>query len=307
MLTGGLGNQLFQLAFGLSATRDKLVLDSLSGNPRVSKSGCADILDYTLPDKVTTSTKKQSRFISRVVGYNLRNGILRKRLNRTRIFNIFLSMISSTILSIYFREVLGLISANGVGYDGSLNKIHKNRYLVGYFQSYKWLSPETKNMMRALELKSPSLEFTQLLETIASQNPIIIHLRLGDYLQEPKFGTPSIKYYEDGLNLLLESLPARSIFGFSDQPDLAKDFFAYSKFSDQITWVDDSQLSSCESLELMRCGSAYVIANSTFSWWAATLCRNENPQVVSPQPWFKSLEEPRLLCPENWIRIKAYY
>jgi uncharacterized membrane protein SpoIIM required for sporulation len=47
-----------------------------------------------------------------------------------------------------------------------------------------------------------------------------------------------------------------------------------------------------------------IISNSTFSWWAAWLIKEENAVIVAPEIWNKASPEfTNLLIPNNWIRI----
>lgn len=48
----------------------------------------------------------------------------------------------------------------------------------------------------------------------------------------------------------------------------------------------------------------YIISNSTFSWWAQYLSRNENKVVIAPSKWFNEGYgiEPDLYDKE-WILI----
>jgi hypothetical protein len=55
----------------------------------------------------------------------------------------------------------------------------------------------------------------------------------------------------------------------------------------------------------MRYFSGYVISNSTFAWWAAFLRHNQEVPVYAPDPWFKMINDPKMLIPENWNKVSS--
>jgi hypothetical protein len=59
-----------------------------------------------------------------------------------------------------------------------------------------------------------------------------------------------------------------------------------------------------ESLVLMSLSKVIIIANSSFSWWAAKTGTGKE-MVIAPKPWFRNLENPSSLIPDLWIQIKS--
>lgn len=306
-LTGGLGNQLFQLAHGLSVTRGQLLIDPIHGHPRNSKSGVPDLLEFTLPSNTAVCTNAYSNFISRVLGYNLRLGIIPNKVEKIKAFKFFVNLVSSGVTSLHYRRKLKVRIATGVGFDPNLDSYATGKIIIGYFQSFMWLrDDDVKTRMQSIRPRNPSNRFLQLLSEISAEPTLILHVRLGDYLNEPAFGTPDLKYFQEGLTRLRDELGNLRVWAFSDQPELAQ-LLLETEVWMNLSWVDDEGLTSSETLELMRQGAGFLMANSTFSWWAAMLRHNESAPVIAPTPWFKEMEEPYLLIPPEWIRLAAYY
>lgn len=76
-LTGGLGNQLFQFAAGLSLQPDLLKIEPLLGRPRLNSSGIPEIYSFSHPQLVQLNYKetRPNRFVAKVAGFILRNGV----------------------------------------------------------------------------------------------------------------------------------------------------------------------------------------------------------------------------------------
>jgi hypothetical protein len=62
--------------------------------------------------------------------------------------------------------------------------------------------------------------------------------------------------------------------------------------------------SAAESLVLLSFCRTKAIANSTFSFWAAAL-GDSSATVYAPQPWYKGIEDPDGLLPNNWHRVQS--
>ena len=305
-LTGGLGNQLFQLSFGMAVTDGELLLDLNLGAPRRNSKGLPDLMDFELPSNVNPLVSKYSRFISRLVGYNLRIGVVPRKIEKARFYLFVIKMISSVLISLHYKRWLTLYVSQGVGHSTQQITKMKNKLIVGYFQNSGWLNHQNvRIVMASLSIKEPSPEYVKLLEKIRSEPTTIVHIRLGDYLQEPNFGIPNKNYLESALKLIQQSTGENRVWGFSDEPDKARALLP-SVNKREIFWLPSNLLNTAETFSLMREGNGYIIANSTFSWWAAALRYNRGSQVVCPEPWFAGMEEPSDLVPLEWTRIKAY-
>ena len=73
------------------------------------------------------------------------------------------------------------------------------------------------------------------------------------------------------------------------------------------TWVDPKDLpDDAEALILMSKARNFIIANSTFSWWAAMLS-NSKGVVVAPEKWYRNMDDPNDLLPHEWCTIPSYW
>jgi hypothetical protein len=58
----------------------------------------------------------------------------------------------------------------------------------------------------------------------------------------------------------------------------------------------------------MSCCDHNIIANSSYSWWAAYFNNNSNKIVCYPDKWFGpqlSNHDTKDLCPTTWNKIKS--
>jgi hypothetical protein len=297
-LTGGLGNQLFQLAGATWLSPCKLTLVTRFGVPRTTE-GIPDVFYYKLPSHVELENAPEDPILFRkTVGYLLRMGVSPRSLEKNKYIRLFITFVARILLSLRLKQSLEVYVAKGVGF--SQLKTTKNRVmLIGYFQTRTYLeSNHVENLFRSLELHSKP-EILVKHESLANvETPLVVHVRLGDYRLESNFGILSKDYYKCIQNMW-NSGTYRKIWLFSDEPSAAIEFIPES-FRRYVRVINDSNENPATTLELMRLGNGYVIANSSLSWWGAKLSRTENPVVIAPTPWFKSMSEPEKLIPKEW-------
>jgi hypothetical protein len=304
LLMGGLGNQLFQFAAArYVADGGHITFESKLGNPRKNLQGRPELMSLLSETEYSLGGElKTSKFVQKIINYAIRKsaapGTSRKFI-RTLEFLILLG------LKIQNPSLKSVYISPGLGLDTGINSSISPTFLIGYFQSRLMLDDkEVLSRMMDLSVQEPSRDFLEYESQIREVKPLVIHVRLGDYLLEPSFGIPSVGYLESGLKYLVTKTKVEGIWLFSDDPQKATSLIP-GEFQSKVFVVDNPGLSAAESLQLMRYGRGYLIANSTFSWWAAQLRFDRNAPVVAPRPWFKSGNHSLELIPSDWVQLDS--
>jgi Glycosyl transferase family 11 len=193
-------------------------------------------------------------------------------------------------------------------FDPQLFELGSNSLIDGYFQSEKYFSTISDQLRKAFSFNVHLLnEKSKLLKEKISVNTVGIHVRRGDYVSKPDInnthGTCSVNYYREALDLLDENKIDQIII-FSDDPEWVH---ANLKFRYPTTIVDwNIGGEAWQDMFLLSLCHHFIIANSSFSWWAAWLSSYSDKVVVAPAQWFKDKEKNYFtqdLLPESWIRI----
>lgn len=304
-LTGGLGNQLFQLSAALAIARgDEIVIEWINCRPRLNQSLEAEIRDIVLPPNVRFQNRHRFQGLSsKAIGYLLRTGVNPTRIEKNEFIRSLTSFLASLINIQTFKRFIQINVNQGVGfYPQERKNYHKSRHLVGYFQTYKWLEHLDYNAVPSMfTVRDKSAQLEELIRIAAIEEPLVVHMRFGDYRLEDSFGLLKPKYYRESIRELWGSGRYKSIWVFSDEIGVAEEYLSGTDFV-PIRFISDVGKSSAQTLQAMRLGKGYVIGNSSFSWWAAKLSNNQDALVVAPTPWFIGQEEPADLIPLNWIR-----
>jgi hypothetical protein len=193
-------------------------------------------------------------------------------------------------------------------YDPSINSIEQGTTLLGYFQSWRYF-PNVGDELRAriTNLTAPSQWYLDTAKAIGdSKGSIILNLRRGDYRQpdlQLVHGLATRAYYERGLGLLRAQGYNGPVFVFSDEVDVAMD--ELSGIDPQLEPIDPPPgTHPLEILLAMSRADSMVMANSSFSWWAAWLGDRPDRLVIGPRPWFTDtrIDDRDLLLP-GWLTL----
>ena len=304
-LTGGLGNQLFQLAAALQFKKNrKLEIDLVTAKPRLNSQGVAELLSLKLPVDIKFLEQNQGRVTQKIFGFNLRSGYAPYSIEKAKFFQILRNSISSLILTFTLRKTFKIRPAKNLGFDSAIVTSKRSEILIGYFQTYHYAD-------RILEIKDQIFtnvsvrEYRKYTELAKIELPLLVHIRLTDYRLEQKFGCPSFHYYDQAIRTLWKLGTYKNIWLFSDEPQSALD--RIPEHLKSVTRIIQSEnLESADTLRIMTTCKGFVIANSTFSWWGAYLRDDPDAPVIAPSPWFKEMSEPKDLIPKSWTRMSAF-
>jgi hypothetical protein len=302
---GGLGNQLFQYAFALELserTQSVVKLDPNFLSIRRDDLGNLDLEKYALNPKIQIEpTRRTPLILRKILGFALR--IHLQPGNRLHEFYCMVTrLISTVVTSLHFKKLEIVHISRDNGYAEPEFFIGDS-FFVGYFQSYRYLQ-SLKSDISELTLTSEarSGEIDEFLKSAVNDFALAVHIRLTDYRNEPNFGVLSEKYYSNAIAYHFEKYEYTRIWLFSDEPEIAFEFIPV-QYHHLIINVSQLVSSTVGTLEVMRMAKGFVIANSSFSWWAAHLSREKTSLVTYPSPWFANMAEPRDLIPPRWHSI----
>lgn len=292
-ITGGIGNQLFQYAFMRSLSI------KLNQKFKLDLSWYRDYHKFEKTNDPNAATKREYLLDKFNIKENLLNPVylsISYRLNNSSISNKILKYPP-------FRYFSYSIVAES---DFNINKIQglHNIYLTGFWQNSDLFEEFSDLIKEEFALKNKlSAENKILLKNIESTNSVAVHIRRGDLLSRPvavaEQPSSSEQYYYNAINKIKGKVEKPKIFIFSDDINWVKN---NHKFDIPITYVDNDG-PDFEHFKLMCNCKHQIIANSTFSWWAAWLNNYQEKIVISPKWWYRDpiKNESIIRIPENWI------
>lgn len=133
-------------------------------------------------------------------------------------------------------------------------------------------------------------------------NSVSIHIRRGDYemdeaVRQKHGGICTVRYYQESMVYMQGKIGGDCVFYlFSDDPLWVMEKL-YTPDRLVIDWNKGDE--SWQDMLLMSACSHHIIANSSFSWWAAWLGDYEGKIVAAPSKWYNDDVAPYIL-PESW-------
>ncbi|WP_272003676.1 alpha-1,2-fucosyltransferase [Roseovarius sp. ZX-A-9] len=193
----------------------------------------------------------------------------------------------------------------GLGFDPAFFDLMPGTYLHGYWQSARYFAPIAAQLRDDLRFTTSfDAENADMATQIAAAPlPVALHVRRGDYVAGDSYAACPPDYYRRAVRHIAETADAPlTCFVFSNDPSWARDNLALGQET-VIVDINDETTGHFDMALMARC-THNIIANSTFSWWAAWLNPHPTKTVIAPKDWFAKdkLSNPDL-CPQDWLRL----
>ena len=296
-ITGGLGNQMFQYAFALA-------------------------LQYRHPEeKVYIDTQHyHTIFFKKFKGINLHNGYeIDKVFPKAKlpiagfwqlakisywIPNYVLSRIGRKLLPLRKTEYMPPYSMNYT-FDKEALERKGDCYYEGYWQSVHHFTDIKNELQRVYSHPEPNEYNAGLIKEIERTESVGIHVRRGDYLNEPEFrGICGVEYYQKAIKDVLSDGKKHTFFIFSNDMQWCRENLDPLMAGHDLLFVTGNNgKQSCWDMFLMTHCKDLIIANSSFSWWGAFLNKNVE-RVYAPKPWLNR-ECAIDVYEDHWIKIEC--
>lgn len=294
-VSGGLGNQMFQYAFGKSISIMKNIpfildykyFDLKPNDNAIIRPNELDVFEL----KAISANKEILNRYDDSIMFKI-NYILNKYLNFPILFKS--NRINETINS--------LLNINEL-------KNLENLFFSGYWQSEKYFKNIEDIIRNDFKFKKKLFgKNSALKKVIQNSNSVSIHIRRGDYVNNPSVfkthGVCSIEYFRQAVALIKEHVNNPFFYIFSDDFEWVKqNDFGTSNYK----FIDyNNGKSSYIDMQLMSNCKHNIIANSSFSWWGAWLNSNPEKIVITPKQWFANEQlnfRSENIVPKSWKRI----
>lgn len=284
LLQGGLGNQMFQYAFGIS----------------LRKSGKEVVFDVSNYENYALHNGYELKYIFDIDERfaNKEQVQLYKKNDKSILQKIRYKLFGRKYRLFYEQKVSKHFHFNPHRFI-----YNKDNFCIhGYWQSEKFFINAKKEVLDVFTFRTFTDEKNiEMLNQIKACNAVSIHVRRGDYINNPNFdGVCSEEYYIEAMKYIDAEVDDPIYFIFSDDIDWCKGFFK----KENIVFIDFNRgTESYKDMQLMSACQHNILANSSFSWWSTYLNPNEEKITIAPIKWFNEEYNIEDIYPEQWIKL----
>lgn len=259
-ICAGMGNQMFQYAFGYAYKKKYNVLLKYD----LYYAGARKDRQYKLNN---FNIGKLKMFVPQFIDVFInvmKNPVRQYDRSRRYIRNIF---------KYKYIEEEDCYNFDTCYYDIDESKI----YLKGLWQSWKYFDEYYNDIKQQLTYKGVlSKKALKYITEMSNNESVAVHIRRTDYIEGGRDNTISLSYYYKAIDFFKEKKDNYIFYFFSDDKEFVKNSFNDTNYK-LVSGIDD-----IEEFECMRACKNHIIANSSFSWWATYLSENKGGNVIAP-------------------------
>jgi len=180
-------------------------------------------------------------------------------------------------------------------------------YIEGIYFDFQYWDYINLELGIQLNLRKPSLWFDEMVSAAQISEPIMIHIRRGDYQDSAKtYGLLSVAYYREAIIQIFAQHGTRPIWIFSDDIGLVKQEWQ-NIHNLEIKYVEEPVgTDPAEILILLSKGKFLITGNSTFSLWAAKI-NFGRMKTIFPFPFYRSEPNLESIYPEGAILMNSVW
>jgi hypothetical protein len=265
-IKGGLGNQLYCYAAArrLSLKNNvQLIIDDVSGFKRDYQYQRKYMLDnFNIPCKIATPFERLEPF------ERIRRGVLKKSSN----FKVF--------------ENKKYIEQEFDDYDSRLLnvKLSQDTYIDGLWQSENYFKDIKSILLEDLAITPPSdSKNLEIEKEIQNSESVAVHIRWFETAENSDSNT-NTTYYTKAIEIMENMIDNAHYFIFSDNIEAVKKNIDFS--NKKVIFINNNirEEDAIWDFWLMSQCKHFILANSTFSWWAAWLSQTSiDKKVIFPR------------------------
>lgn len=298
-LSDGLGNQMFQYAFGRQLQeyyQTSLLLET--ARYRSGEQRKVGLQNLSLP-------LNQDRHAGRICRFAtpFENMAYAGYARAARAFAEKCLKIPSTGRDGYSRMIrLGLyMTQDSIRYYPFEKSAAPVIFVRGFFQSEKYFHDIAPAIRRELRVKEAGSGTVRLLgERMAVENSVCVHIRRGDYIGHPKFDVCGEAYYRRAVEAVCARVAHPALYVFSNTGEDLSWIRGHYDFLADAHFVREGS-SEFDDLYLMYHCRHHIISNSTFSWWGAYLKEGDG-LTLCPSRW-NNTDQVQDIELADWIRV----
>ena len=182
----------------------------------------------------------------------------------------------------------------------------KTKYIFGNYEGATVFPKNIDQLKEELQVKTlPNEDNQKMLQKIFSEhNSVCMHVRRGDYLNKGNewLQVCDYDYYKNAVKYIKGKVENPTFFIFSNTHDDIEWIKENYKFDMDPIYVDLSN-PDYEEIRLMMSCKHFIISNSTFSWWASLLSKNEGKLIVAPKTWSNKNDNSDIMLREEFVLI----